>query len=678
MRQTPALLAHAAPARNASALALLVATLLYFAVGTFQIRTPGLMYDEAADAVPAMELLAGQTPSVVRNITLFRRDIPIMQLDHIGPTSIYTSLAGFAWFGVSVEALRITQLIVGWIALLLLWYLARAWAGDATANIAALCCATAPVFVWWSRAGANWTVPLLPLALGMLLALTHWWRFGARKALMLAAFLFGAGVTTKILFVWLVPPLLLTAALFRRDLMPRLRVLGAGAWVLTFVALLLGLLPLLIHNIPGLATVRFVLGNAAQTRLYEHNNLDFGNNLLIVLREFLSAMSGNILMPGAPVGLSLGAIGFVLSLAGALVLLRRMAARPSFVFCTLAPLLVLPLSTVSTSSIGATYLFVIVPLVWLLIAWVLASAGISRILQVAPAALIVVSNLFSNVLIHRFFWQTGGRGHWSDATYALAQDLETDYASRPVIAMDWGFRRNINLLTRDAVEPGEAFGYSPQPDSTFAKTASVLLRDASTVYLFHTPDATLFDGRFDALQRAAAQLHKTLLLEKTYHTRDGEPVLLLYSARDTARTTEVSPTLAARNAVFDNGVTLLGGRIAHDPARREVKVELQWQSNADALPADVVLLHVIDQSNGALIANGDHQPVYSNYPFSRWQRGEVVLDTTWVTLPYSMPPGIYQIRVGIYDSATQTRYGVRDPLNDVGGSTLMLQTFEVR
>lgn len=678
MRQSLVLPTPAARPRTTSALAFVIASLIFFAIGTFQIRSPGLMYDEAADAVPAMELLAGQPPSVARSITLGGRSIPIMQLDHIGPSSIYTSLAGFALFGVSVETLRVTQLFVGWIALLLLWLLARAWAGDSTATIAALCCATAPVFVWWSRAGANWTVPLLPLALGMLLALTYWWRAGNRWALALAAFLFGAGVVTKILFVWLLAPLLVTAALFRRALMPRLRELGAGMLGLVSAALLLGLLPLLIHNIPDLSTVRFVLGNAAQTRLYGHNNLDFGNNLLTVLREFLRAMGGDILTSDAPASLPLGAIAFVLAIAGALTLWRRMAARPSFVFTVLTPLLVLPISTVSTSSIGATYVFVIVPLAWLLIAWVVTAFGRTRTLQVAMATAIVTANLFSNMLIHRFFWQTGGRGHWSDAIYALAQELETVYAGRPIVAMDWGFRRNVNLLTRDAVEPSEAFSYSPQPDSAFANTASVLLRDPATLYLFHTPETTLFGGRFDALQRAATQQHKTLTLEQTYSTRDGEAAILLYSARDTARTFDISPTLATRNAVFDNGVTLLGGRITHDPARREVKVELQWQSNVDALPADNVLLHVIDQSNGALIANGDHQPVYGNYPFDRWQRGEVVLDTTWVALPERLPPGVYQIRIGIYDRATQTRYGVRDPLNDVGGNTLMLQTFEVR
>jgi hypothetical protein len=122
---------------------------------------------------------------------------------------------------------------------------------------------------------------------------------------------------------------------------------------------------------------------------------------------------------------------------------------------------------------------------------------------------------------------------------------------------------------------------------------------------------------------------------------------------------------------------LLGGRVTHDAVRREVRVDLQWRSDADRLAADSILLHVIDQSNGALIANGDHQPIYDNHPFDRWQRGEVVLDSYWITLPESTPPGTYQIRVGIYDRATGQRRSIADPRNDAGGDSLMLATFAV-
>jgi hypothetical protein len=659
--------------------ALLLASLLFFGVGLAQLRSPGLMYDEAADAVPAMELLLGQTPSIVRSVPFLGREWPLMMLDHIGAASVYTSAVGFALFGISVETLRATQLVVGWMALLLLWLLTKEWADVRTANIAVLLAASAPVMVWWSRFGANYTVPLLPIALGMLLAFTHAWRRRSVGAVALAAFLFGFGVTTKILFIWLVAPLAITAFVHRRTLITGLRDWPhRGRLLFVVPALLLGAAPLIVHNIASeFATFRFISGNAAQTRLYGHDNLAFGSNLVFVVTEFLRAMGGDIRASEAPAGPPLGALAFVAALVVAIAtLVRRRADAPAFTFAVLTPLTVLPLSTVSTSSIGATYVFVIVPLAWLLIAWTIRRVLPQRFAAFTVTA-VVVSNLAGSVVIHEFFARTGGRGHWSDAIFALSEDLTTEYADRPVIAMDWGFRRNVNLLTHDAVEPVEMFGYAPRPDSTFLDVATVLLRDAQTVYLFHGPQATLFHGRLEMLQRAAAMQHKTLDLRTTYFGRDGEPAIQLFTARNARASFDVDASLADRNAVFGSGVTLLGGRVTHDAVRREVRVDLQWRSDADHLAADSILLHVIDQSNGALIANGDHQPIYDNHPFDRWQRGEVVLDSYWITLPESTPPGTYQIRVGIYDRATGQRRSIADPRNDAGGDSLMLATFAV-
>ncbi len=654
-----------------------LASLLFFGVGIAQLRSPGLMYDEAADAVPAMELLLGQKPSIARSIMVFGHELPLMMLDHIGPASIYTSAAGFALFGISVETLRVTQLCVGWIALLLLWLLAQSWAGDRVTNASVLLAATAPTMVWWSRFGANYTVPLLPIALGMLLALTHAWRKRSVNAAALAAFLLGAGIVTKILFIWLLAPLAITAFVYRRELFTRLRTLPLRSIFVIPAALLLGAAPLLIHNIPDGATLRFILGNAAQTRLYGHDNFAFGKNFVYVVTEFLRAIGGDIRASEAPGGPPLGAVAFVFALvAGIGLLMRRRITTPAFTFALLTPLIVLPLSTVSTSSIGATYVFIIMPLAWLLIAWTITHIAAQRIAWIAIGA-VIIANLTGSAVVHAFFARTGGRGHWSDAIFTLSDDLQKNYANRPIVAMDWGFRRNVNLLTQDAVEPVEVFGYAPQPSKDFQNVASVLLRDSSTIYLFHGPQATLFHGRLTALQRAATMQDKELELQHTYFGRDGEPAIQLYTAHDAHASFVISPALTERNAIFANGVTLLGGHITYDTAQHEVRVDLQWRSDTDHLATDSILLHVIDQSNGTRVADGDHQPIYDNRPFDVWQRNEIVLDTYWIKLPPDLPPNVYQIRVGIYDRASGQRRHIDDPHNDAGGDSLMLDTFVV-
>ncbi|MGQ9902849.1 MAG: hypothetical protein ACUVRU_00650 [Anaerolineae bacterium] len=86
---------------------------------------------------------------------------------------------------------------------------------------------------------------------------------------------------------------------------------------------------------------------------------------------------------------------------------------------------------------------------------------------------------------------------------------------------------------------------------------------------------------------------------------------------------------------------------------------------------------VVEQSE--LILAADQQPFEGHYPFSRWASGEVVTDARWVALPSDLPPGTYQIRIGVYNTLTGTgeRRRIQDPLNDAAGDSLMLDTFEI-
>ena len=68
--------------------------------------------------------------------------------------------------------------------------------------------AVSPSWVFWSRVGVYVVSEVVPITSGALLALTIWVRrrpFGLRNgALYGAAFLLGLGMTTKLLFVWVI------------------------------------------------------------------------------------------------------------------------------------------------------------------------------------------------------------------------------------------------------------------------------------------------------------------------------------------------------------------------------------------------------------------------------------------------------------------------------------------
>ncbi|MFN4293606.1 MAG: glycosyltransferase family 39 protein [Thermoflexales bacterium] len=668
---------------------LLASSAAYLLLGLSNLALPGLYYDEAADAVPALELLQGLESSAIRSVTIFGRQWPIMMLHHIGPTTIYTSLVGLALFGPTVEALRATQLCVGLVGLALLWLLARDWFGHEVAALAAILCATAPVYVWWSRAGANWTVPLIPLSLGMWHALGRWWRAGSRAALALAAFLFGFGVTTKILFVWWLFPAFITAlfGLGLRSVAQRLRCIGPVGALATFAAMLLGLSPLLAHNIYGLDTAKFLLSNLTKTTTYGHNNLDIINNLPRVWQEFLRAIGGDTLHFQAPAILPIGAVAFLLALAWLGASLKQHYGNSGYAARLLVlatPLAVLPLSTVSTSSIGATYVFVIMPFAWLAIAlsaaelWQKATVRWAKFLIGLSFLVLVFGQVVGNVAIHRFFAVTGGRGLWSDAINPLAEVLRTRFSDRTVVAVDWGFRRNLEFLTANQIRPREVFDYSPRPSPAFDALSLALLREPENIYLFHAPHTTAFGGHWERFERAALKSHMQLVPLAVIRERDGITHTLIYEAQPAQRNFEPPNLASLRNARLASGVALLGGEVRYDATQREVAVMLYWQALTEPLPDDTVLLHIVNQATGEVVQAADTQPVYGAYPFPRWQRGEVVLDPHWVTLPEGLPPGTYQVRVGAYDPQTMQRRAIDDPRNDAGGDSLMLQTFELR
>ena len=554
--------------RIVSVVALVATVASYLAVGLWDLDVPGLQYDEAYDAVPAAELLRGAKSSAVTSIKIGGRYFPVMLHPHIGPTSTYLTLIAFSIAGVSTRVLRVSQLLVGVATLVLLWLLACTWFDDLVAAATVVFCGTAPPFVWWSRAGINWTLPLLPIALALMLALTRWWRTRSPRALIVAAFLLGAGITTKILFIWLLPALALTAVLVLGvgGVARELRAMPAPLRRGCVLAFAIGLLPSILHNVLTLGgTFRFVAANVLRTRVYGHDNLDFVHNVPYMTRAFLDTMRGDtdgFRLP--PEGGGTGAWLFV----GALVVVTTVCAvgwrdvrlrlgrprpfRPGLrarVLLVLLTVTMIPLSTVTTSSLGATYLFLLVPFAWMLVAvgvvdtasalagWLPLHAAARRSALVIAASLAVsvgfgAANVASNVRSERFLESTGGMGAWSDAITTLATKLERDYAGRTPIAMDWGFKMSVALLTNGRVRMDERFEYQPQPPDDYDKRCAGMLANPSNVYVFYSPEATSFHGYREILEATAARLGTPLEVLETLSQRDGTPNIVILGTAD--------------------------------------------------------------------------------------------------------------------------------------------------
>jgi hypothetical protein len=106
---------------------------------------------------------------------------------------------------------------------------------------------------------------------------------------------------------------------------------------------------------------------------------------------------------------------------------------------------------------------------------------------------------------------------------------------------------------------------------------------------------------------------------------------------------------------FGGKVELLGGRLSPDPVLVDrtnggtVKVDLYWRVLAPPKRDYKLFAHLID-SEGLPRVQVDESPASIYYPASRWQSGQVLLDSHWLSLPPDAPLGRYTLDVGLTDS----------------------------
>jgi hypothetical protein len=201
-------------ASRVAIVALVFALGLFLALGAYQLRLPGLHYDEAREAgLNAMQLLIGQPVTAFRDATvqLGSWQLPLMVQDYIGALNVFLALP-FLWVGgVNVVALRWLSLLTGAATLVLAWRVADRLGGKVASVVTVGLLAASPTFVFWSRQGIFVTNLTALLFMAGLLSGLRWWSGGRPKDLWLTAFLLGLGVYAKLLFVWAVAALVLVA-----------------------------------------------------------------------------------------------------------------------------------------------------------------------------------------------------------------------------------------------------------------------------------------------------------------------------------------------------------------------------------------------------------------------------------------------------------------------------------
>jgi 4-amino-4-deoxy-L-arabinose transferase-like glycosyltransferase len=551
-------------------LLLSIILIMYMGLSLYQINLPGLHYDEAFEAVPAVQLLQGQPVTAFRDsgLNMGGQRYPYMTQDYIGALNTYAVLPFVMIFGSTPAALRVMSILLGALTLGLTYTLVKTLTANSWASLAAaLLLAVDPTFVFWNRQGIFVTAITAPIGLGAAYCWLRRWQTGSRRWAFGGAFLFGLGLYAKLLFLWLILALVgavmalnLPWLLKQRHNLIKPGLSRIGEFAGAVLAFLLGCWPLIVYNVQTGGTLASITQNAA-TSYYGVNNLAFGANLVERLRQFIVLLNGSHLWYlGKMISNPLPALAFGLVLIG-LILTGFIPTRNSgpddpqpdsfstpslktglFPFLVIGLVIVVSIGTVSALWITHFALLLPWPVIALTVgAWFILSEGpnlgsfppppkrrqtlihIVRYAVWTALVLLVVTNLNGVAGYHRALSVSGGLGAHSDAVYDLTEWLAAN-APSPVVTMDWGLSAPITYLTNGRTASTEVFGYGWEADVDLADRLAGFIEDERTLYLWRAPDEIIFDrsAEFKALYRPL-ELEENI--EAAFYERSGRPVL---------------------------------------------------------------------------------------------------------------------------------------------------------
>jgi hypothetical protein len=539
--------------------ALALAAFFYLALAN--INLPGLYYDEALDVVPTMQIVLGQPVEdwTGGGISLGGGTFPSMISGYVGTVNTYLMLPFFYFLGVNVFSLRLMTIVFGGFTLILCYLFAKDFLNRRIAVITVLLLAVHPSFVFWSRQGIYVTSVMTFIAAGSLVCLLRWHRGKTDWYLYAGAFLLGLGLSAKLLFLWFIVALAVSTYILRFSALPlrspwpdRRTVLKILAFNMNAKQLVSGLVSfcvgaggLLWYNLKTGGTLK-LLGRNLHTTEQGVNNLDLFRNLLTEIKAFVVLMKGSWFgFYGESFDNSFYPVVFCVSVVGLAFLIfffggktRKYKTRAVFLLSMSA--LILFQSSFTVSGLGATHLLIMLPLPQLIIALFMETVAqvITPEMRASALVAVVVVALIAQDLrvdfrYHQALQRSGGLGRFSDASYELADYLADNQLTSPV-AVDWGFKNNVQILTQGTVNPVEIFQYGSGPDEEFSKEVSKRLGDPNNLYLFHSAQFAAFK-RYGAFETVVRQANKAIQLERTFYQRDGTPVCYLYRVTTTGQ-----------------------------------------------------------------------------------------------------------------------------------------------
>jgi hypothetical protein len=176
---------------------------IFLALATVALDKPGYYYDEVA-FVPASLRALGQC-DVDAAVTMEVGCFPLMQtLGYVGAVKAWLAAPLIAAFGTSIWTVRLPPILIGALALVIMWWFVRRELGTAWAALLLALLATDPVLL--NHARLDWGPQMIAALLRVLslVALWRWLQTGRKRWLIILCASFLVGFIDKLNFIWVI------------------------------------------------------------------------------------------------------------------------------------------------------------------------------------------------------------------------------------------------------------------------------------------------------------------------------------------------------------------------------------------------------------------------------------------------------------------------------------------
>lgn len=423
--------------------------------GVFALRhleAPGLNYDEAIQAVPAVAFLTRAPPSLIPGLEstrLLGRWLPVMTQPYMGALKSQALIPSFALFGATPVTLRATTWVWMLLGVLFSMLFAREVLGTPSALLGGALLALDPSVLFVAR--HDWGSFALGFACrgAALWLLSVGWRRHSAWRFLLGGLCLGLGVYNKLDF----GIFLLAAAAALALASPRLPLRAVrerpGNLALAGTGFALGAAPML-AALPGALAVGRALGARAGAGALEWGEkwVALGSTLDGSYFQRLMLCGGRFECLGGIEGAVSAPFGPLFAAAALFLALRWRSADSAERFVLAAALLTLLGVFLTPRAVRIHHVLNATPFPQLVLSaacvrlWTLgARRALLRGLAVAAAVLALVGG--ARVDAHTLaLVESGGRGRWSDSLADFAAGLPPGSV---VVSLDWGFAEPLRF-----------------------------------------------------------------------------------------------------------------------------------------------------------------------------------------------------------------------------------------